>query len=361
MNAPALDVSQTLRRGEFRLDARLAFENAGAMGLYGPSGCGKTTLLRCIAGLEPMVRGHVRIANTDWQTSAGQALPAHRRRVGYVFQDARLFPHLNVAGNLRFALRAARGNRPALFSETVDRFNLSGLLKRRPGTLSGGEQRRVALARALLRQPDLLLLDEPLTGLDATQKLEVLPYLDRLRAERLLPMLMVSHHIDEIIRVCDQLVRMDAGQVVASGPLDAVLLRHDLPMLAGDEASSMLRGVVKGFDERYGMTRVDCDFQTLLLPGHQGTLGETLRLRILARDVSLCLSQPRDTSIQNILPVTIEGLSAAGPAEVDIALQLGEQRLLARVTARAQDKLKLVPGQKLFAQIKGVAVRRSEA
>jgi molybdate transport system ATP-binding protein len=132
-------------------------------------------------------------------------------------------------------------------------------------------------------------------------------------------------------------------------------------MLAGDEASSMLRGVVKGFDERYGMTRVDCDFQTLLLPGHQGTLGETLRLRILARDVSLCLSQPRDTSIQNILPVTIEGLSAAGPAEVDIALQLGEQRLLARVTARAQDKLKLVPGQKLFAQIKGVAVRRSEA
>lgn len=356
--ASILSVTQHVQREEFRLDVSLRLPHASAIGLYGPSGSGKSTLLRCLAGLEPGCEGRLHVGDACWQDDGSRLfLPAHRRSVGYVFQDNRLFPHLSVLGNLRYGLAGKSSDQ---LDTAITLFNLGALLKRKPHRLSGGEQRRVAVARALARGPSLLLLDEPMTGLDAEQKDEVLPYLDRLRVQFSLPMIYVSHHIDEIIRLCDFLVRMEQGRVLASGPLDEVLMRHDLPMLAGDEASSVITGQIASHDERYGMTRVTCDYQDLLLSGHHGQPGEKLRLRILARDVSLCLSQPRDSSIQNILPVTIEAFSDAGAAQIDVSLSLGQQKLIARITHRAREKLKLGVGQKLFAQIKSVAVRQTQ-
>lgn len=358
MTEHAGSVDIRVERDTFSLAAAFAIPAPGITGLFGRSGCGKTTLLRCIAGLEPASRGVVRVQGETWQ-DAGRFVPPHRRAAGYVFQEPRLFPHLSVAGNLHYGMRrAAAGSAGAVdFDHVVELLGLGHLLARRPARLSGGERQRAAIARALLRRPRIILMDEPLANLDSARKQEILPFLDRLHAEVSLPILYVSHSLDEITHLCDRLVVLDAGRVTAAGPLQDVLLRDDLPLPAGEEAGAVVEGTVREYDAEYEMTRVAVSAGELLIPGRHGRIGSHTRLRILARDVSLALSRPEATTILNILPAEIDAVHPQPGGYVAVRLRCGIDRLVARISRRSLEKLAIRPGMRVYAQLKGVAVR----
>lgn len=357
MSIDAGHATVTLNRPDFTLDVDVRVPGQGVTGIFGPSGCGKTTLLRCIAGLEQGARGSVGFNGEIWQ-SGDRNLPAWQRPVGYVFQDARLFPHMTVAGNLEYGRRRARIS-PELASpdEITALLGIDHLLARRPAQLSGGERQRVSIARALLRYPSLVLMDEPLANLDAARKQEVMPFLDRLHASLKVPMLYVSHSLDEIIRICDHLVVMDAGRVLAQGKLHDVLMRTDLPMLGGREASAVLDVRVLDYQPQFELSRLQFAGGEIVVPGHLGDRGFPLRLRIMASDVSLCLERPPSSSILNILPAVVESLQPEAGGYVLVSLQVGAVTVLARVTVKSSLALRLTPGLSLFAQIKGVAVK----
>ena len=351
------DIDVKLARDGFSLDAAFALPDTGITGLFGASGCGKTTLLRCIAGLERECRGIVRVRGETWQ-DADAFVPTHRRAVGYVFQEPRLFPHLTVAGNLRYGMRRSEGG-AVDHDHIVDLLGLGDLLTRKPARLSGGERQRAAIARALLRKPAIVLMDEPLANLDAARKREILPFLDRLHAEIKVPIVYVSHSLDEVTHLCDHLVVLDRGRIAATGPLHEVLLRGDLPLPAGEEASAVLEVTVDAYDAAYELTRVASPAGALLVPGRHGEPGARLRLRILARDVSLALSPPERSTILNVLPVTVVAVQPGAGGWVTLELAVGEGRLLARVSRRSADTLRLEAGSAAFAQLKGVAVRHA--
>jgi molybdate transport system ATP-binding protein len=345
------------------LDAALDIAARGITGLFGPSGGGKTTLLRCIAGLEPQARGYCAIGEVVWQDDAYRVfVPAAQRAVGYVFQESRLFPHLTVDGNLRYGWQRNR-HAPAVatYEQVLALLDLAPLLPRRPHQLSGGEMQRVAIGRALLRAPRVLLLDEPLANLDIARKQEILPFLDRLHGTLALPIVYVSHNLDEITRLCDDLVVLQAGGVRAAGALNDVLTGTDLPLLAGDEACAVLDGRIAEFDARYEMTGVAYSGGTLYATGRHGAVGSAVRLRILARDVSLCRTRPVDTTIVNILPATVEAISAERGAYANVRVRVGRDVVLAKITRRSVETLGLGVGQAVFAQIKGVAVKEMRA
>lgn len=359
-----------LERPAFTLDVDLALPARGVTALFGPSGSGKTTLLRCIAGLERAPCGRLQFTGETWQDEI-TFLPTHQRPIGYVFQEASLFPHLSVRCNLEYGLRRS-SRRPAGtdFSGIVpDIGNIAGLLgigdllDRKPDTLSGGERQRAAIARALLAQPRLLLMDEPLAALDLARKNEILPYLERLHDELEIPVLYVSHAPDEVARLADHLVVMDGGRAVAQGPLGETLARTDLPALSlrlGEDAGVVLDGTVAERDERWHLARI-------ALPGNGGhslwvrdgghAVGHQVRVRILARDVSLARERHEGTSILNILPVRVVELAdEPHPAQTLIRLQAGEAPLLARITRRSAAALDVAAGRDLWAQIKAVAL-----
>ena len=347
----------SLPRDAFRLHVDITIPGRGVTGVFGESGSGKTSLLRCIAGLEDVPEGRIEIGGETWlDTGAGVNTPAHERPLAYVFQEPRLFPHLSVEQNLQYAVKRAQASTVSL-EHVADLRSLRRLLERPATQLSGGEAKRVAIGRALLRSPSLLLLDEPLASLDARMQKELLPYLDRLQAELTMPVLYVSHSIDEITQVADQLIVMDSGEVQAEGSLQEVLLRTDIDLLGGVEAGVVLSTARDAFDDRYRLTRLAFSGGHLWVSADVSS--DSPRVRIRANDISLCRERPADTSILNVVPVSVEEITADGEASVLVGLKAGDDHLLARITRRSLEELGVTVGDSLFAQIKSVAVRNS--
>lgn len=347
-----------VRYASFTLDVDLQLPGRGVSALYGPSGCGKTTCLRAIAGLERAARGVVQVQGETWQDTARDVFRAtHQRSIGYVFQEASLFAHLDVAGNLHYGMsRVAPAARRVSLDDAVDLLGIGALMQRRPDTLSGGERQRVGIARALATSPRLLLLDEPLAALDAQRKAELMPWLQRLQRELDIPMLLVSHAPDEVARLSQHLVLMDQGRVLASGPTHALLTRGDLPLAHGDAAAAVIDATVIEHDTHDALARLAFDGGTLQVTHGPVAPGTPVRLRVQARDVSLCLVPPEGSSILNVLPARVYSLQDDGPGLVMVVLDVGATRLLSQVTHKSARLLKLAPGQALHAQIKGVAI-----
>lgn len=343
----------------FSLEVDLQLAACGVTALFGPSGSGKTTLLRCIAGLEHVAGGRLVVNGERWQEN-GFSLPVHRRALGYVFQEASLFPHLTVQSNLDYG--AKRSQRSSTLNATdrnsiVDVLGIGHLLQRRPDRLSGGERQRVAIARALLASPKLLLMDEPLAALDRERKREILPYLERLRDELDIPILYVSHAIDEVSRLADHLVLLEQGRVTANGPLSEVTARIDLPLAQDHDAAVVIETTVGAHDRDYHLTRLDFPGGCVHAGLHELPLGHQARISIQARDVSIALSPASDSSILNRLPVSIEAFAdTRHPAQLLVRLNAGGTPILARISHRSRDQLGLSEGQQVWAQIKTVAL-----
>jgi molybdate transport system ATP-binding protein len=340
----------------FSLQVALDLPGRGVSALFGPSGCGKTTCLRAIAGLQHAPGTQVTVNGEVWQ-DGDTFLPTHRRPLGYVFQETRLFAHLDVRRNLEYGMkRVAAAERRVPLAHAVELLGIGHLLARRPGTLSGGERQRVGIARALATSPRLLLMDEPLASLDLQRKREILPYLERLHAELNMPVIYVSHAPDEVARLADHLVLLDAGRVTASGPTNELMTRLDLPLAHGDTAGAVIAAVVTGYEAAYGLTRLAFAGGTLCLPHSGARVGRQVRVRIQARDVSLTLQHHAATSVLNILPATVSDLAEDGPAQVMVGLDVGGARMLARITRKSAELLRLGVGSAVHAQVKGVAI-----
>lgn len=353
-----IELQYKVERAAFALDVKLELPLQGITGIFGASGAGKTTLLRCIAGLEPRAAGRLVVGGDTWEDSVqGVTLPVQQRNIGYVFQEPRLFDHLSVRANIEYGNRRRPGNPTTDFDHIVDLLGLQALLGRSPAELSGGEAQRVTFARALLCSPQLVLMDEPLAALDSARRNDILPFLDRLHAESQIPIIYVSHNIDEVCRLCDHLVVMEAGRASASGPLQDVLVELDVPVLGGDNAGSVIEGNVASYDANDDLACLEFSGGRLWVPGKVGSEGANLRLRIQASDVSLCRSRPEHSTILNILPAHVDAIKAGDGASMLVRLLIGEDRIVARVTRRSIRELGLREGESLFAQIKSVAVR----
>jgi len=340
----------------FRLALDCALPTTGVTAVCGPSGSGKTTLLECIAGLrEPGPGALIRLGETTWQDATVRT-PPWRRDVGYVFSDARLFPHLTVRANLDYARKRRAPNAGAGFADVVAWLELDELLERRPETLSAGQRQRVAIGRALLRAPRLLLLDEPLANLDAAASTRCLRCLQRLTGELALPMIYVSHAIEEVTQLADHLLLLEAGRAVGQGPLLELCSRLDNRLSRETGAAAILRATVARHDAHYGLTALDVEGHTLWVSRVDAAPGSGRRVRIPARDVSLCRRPPADSSILNILPVTIDAVECTGTARATLRLALGGQFLLARITRKSVDNLALKTGDTVYAQIKSAAL-----
>lgn len=353
-----LDFEARLAFRDFTLDMAASLPGAGISALFGPSGSGKSTLLRVIAGHQ-RADGHVRFGGETW-ADAGRFVPAHRRGVGMVAQDAGLFQHLSIAGNLRYAKKRARRPGPSE-AEVVAALDLAPLLSRSPGTLSGGERRRAAIGRALLAAPRLLLLDEPLSGLDLPRKGEILGVIASLPARFSLPVIFVSHDVDEVAQLADTLLVVAAGRVVAEGPAPEVMGRLDLqPLIGRFEAGSLVEATIAGHDEQYRLTRLDLAGQPLTMPMIDLPVGHPVRLRLRARDVAIATERPAGISIRNALSACITGIAAEPEtafAEVTAEIAPGIA-LRARITRAAVAELGLARQQDVFMLVKSVALDR---
>jgi molybdate transport system ATP-binding protein len=355
-----IEADLRLARPAFTLDVSLRLPGRGVSAVFGPSGCGKTTVLRALAGLE-RAAGRVVLEGEVWQNDpTGRFVPTHRRALGYVIQEAALFPHLDVRRNLDYGLkRIAPAERRIALEQVIDLLGIGPLMARRPATLSGGERQRVAIARALASSPRLLLMDEPLAALDARRKAELLPYLLRLHSELALPIVYVSHSLDEVAQLADHLVLMEAGRVLASGPLAELLSRLDLPLAWGDDAGVVLDGVVGARDAPWQLARLDvAGGSSSLWVRDQGlALGRRVRVRALARDVSLALAPQPGSSIGNQLQGTVEALADDNhPALTLVRVRVGSVPVVARLTRRSAHALGLAPGVPVWAQVKTVAL-----
>ena len=341
-----------------RMDIAFQAPSPGLTALFGPSGSGKSTIINAAAGLlHPDICRITVNGTTLAATAAGIWLPPEKRRIGLVFQDSRLFPHMSVATNLRFGLRRAPTQDAIHFDEIVDLLGIAALLDRRPKTLSGGERQRVAIGRALLAQPHLLLMDEPLASLDTARKAEILPFLSRLKTALRLPILYVTHALDEVARLADSMVLIEAGHVIGFGPLSEVAARTDLPLAQRDDAGAILQAqVMENIPERQ-LTRLEAAGATVWVPLLDLPQGTACRIRIPAREVILAGRPPEAISLHNIVPGTVRRIAddpARRSAIVEIALPQGA--LLSRVTQDAVTRLGLAPGQGVLALIKSTSI-----
>ena len=350
-----IDVDVRLTQGRFALDCAFR-SDSGALALFGRSGSGKSTVLGLIAGLVRPDAGHVRVGGeTLVDVAKGVFVPPHRRRIGVVFQDALLFPHLSVRSNLDYGRRFARAGRPVDAASVIDLLGIAPLLERRPAGLSGGERQRVAIGRALLSGPRLLLLDEPMAALDFERRREIMPYIARLRDELRWPLVYVSHAVDEVARIARDVVVLEDGAVVARGaPGDVLAPAGDVGRFAG---VSVVEARVAGHDEAYGLTVLEHPAGPISVPGRFGRPGDIHPLLVRATDVALAVQRPRDVSFRTVLVGTIrERDEDDGPiARVDIALR-GHGRLVALVTRKALDELALDAGDEVFAMVKATAL-----
>jgi molybdate transport system ATP-binding protein len=328
-----LFVDIALEQGTFRLAVQESFDLAGITAVFGASGSGKTSLLRVIAGLETTARGQVRFGEFVWQDAA-RRLPPESRGTGFVFQDGRLFDHLDVRGNLEFPQRHGRRQGPIGFADTVAALGLEALLERRPGSLSGGERQRVAIGRALLANPVLLLMDEPLSSLDLARKRELLPLIRSLPSRFNLPILYVTHSIDELVYLADSVVLLAEGRNLAHGEVREILGRDDIERLTGiDEPGAIVEVSIARHSDTLTIALLGA--HELRLPRTQAETGATIRLRIDPRDVILALEPPRAISIRNRLPATIRALDRGADGQVLVRLEVSGQMLAARITAEA--------------------------
>jgi molybdate transport system ATP-binding protein len=355
-----LTVDIERRIGAFRL--KTAFEaGEGVTALFGRSGAGKTSVVNAIAGLLRPERGRVTISGEPvFDSESGIDVPTPRRRVGYVFQEARLFPHLNVRQNLRYARLFSRGpETPGHFERVVELLGLAQLLQRRPGNLSGGEKQRVAIGRALLSEPKLLLLDEPLASLDGHRRNEILQYIELLRDEVRIPILYVSHSVEEVVRIADTVVLLSAGDAVAVGTAEEIMGRPDLrPTAAPFEGGAVIDARVVDQDLEYDLAKLAFDGGILTVTNVDALIGERVRVRIRARDVSIALDRPQRISIQNVLRGTVAEVATERGGVVDVSIAVGATVLRARVTRRSADQLGLVPGLPAYALVKAVSLER---
>lgn len=351
----SLAVDVRLARGGFTLDARFETQR-GLVAFFGPSGSGKTSLVNLIAGLARPDQGRIAIGGQVLvDTAAGIFVPAHRRRVGYVFQDGRLFPHLTVSQNLRYGrfLAPAR-ERFGRFEDVVSMLGLEALLARRPHALSGGEKQRVAIGRALLASPRMILMDEPLAALDEARKAEIMPYLERLRDESSIPILYVSHSLAEVARLATDMVVLERGRVTAVGPTGTILQRLDLlPASERGEAGSLVDLTVERHEPDFGLTVVAAAGTRWRLPSVDAAVGARVRVRVRARDVMIATRRPEGLSAMNVAEGTIGNIVHEG-AEARVTLDCADTRLLARITRFSAETLELRPGQKVFAIVKAV-------
>jgi len=354
-----------IARSAFQLNLDIQLPGQGITAIFGPSGSGKTTFLRAVAGLEKNPKGRIQIGTNIWQdTKQGIYLPTWQRPLGYVFQESSLLPHLSVTENLNFGLKRAWKSASSAQTEankalqaSVELLGIGSLLQRMPNELSGGERQRVAIARAIAMQPQLLLMDEPLASLDAARRQEIFPWLARLRDELKMPMLYVTHSAEEVTRLADHLVVLDKGNVKAQGPVNQVLTQVLNPVLVGEDAGALIGGHIGAIDTQWHLSRVDFDGGSVWIRDAGLPIGKAVRIRILARDVSLATSEPQNTSIQNQLRGSIQSITSdAHPSQVMVVLKCGAEEVMARVTKRAVGDLALEVGRPVWAQVKSVAL-----
>ena len=354
-----LRVEVTKQRREFKLQASFAAPTPGIVALFGRSGSGKSTLVNVISGLLAPDAGTVRLdEDTLTDAAAGIAVPPEQRRIGYVFQDARLFPHLTVAGNLFYGKRRTRVAPFIGFDQVVELLGLAPLLHRRPRHLSAGERQRVALGRALLSQPRLLLLDEPLAALDAARREEVLPYFEALRDELAIPMVYVSHQFEEVLRLATHVVLLEGGQVLAQGPVSEVSLRPELQSIVGPElVGAVLEGVVTRLDAEHGSAELAVGTGTLQVTLREAPLGARVRLQLLARDVILAVQPVQGLSVRNALASTVTAIADDDYGQALVTLDVGGETVLARITHGALRALQLRVGDAVWTLVKAVSTR----
>jgi molybdate transport system ATP-binding protein len=349
--------SLRLSRPGFELDIAFDLPVAGVLGIFGHSGSGKTSVLRCLAGLEADVRGEIIIGDSVWLNKDGRALPPHQRRVAYVFQDSRLFPHLNVHHNLHYGRKRRLTSANSISEDEILKLlGIKHLLNRKPAQLSGGERQRVAIARALLSDPAVLLMDEPLASLDESRKQEILPYLDQLHRTIRIPMVYVSHSVQEVQRLCDQLVVMESGKKTFEGDVLSAFTQPNTSLSTDTEAGTLLRGKVTEYDETGGVSIVSLAAQQKLFIPAKLDVNSRVALRIQAIDVSLSLDRPTRTTVLNILEGTIQKCVAQTDHHVVATVNVSNQSVLVRVSKRSWNLLALKPSQPVFVQIKAVSI-----
>ena len=359
---PVLDLDVSISFQPFSLAVTDKMSLDGITALFGPSGCGKSTLLRIISGLETGARGHIRFGEETWlDSAAGLFVPPHRRGVGYMFQDTQLFPHLSVAGNLRYAERRSRVvGGPIDYAGVVRALDLAPLLDRRPRSLSGGERQRVAIGRTLLTRPRLLLMDEPLAALDVRRKGEILPYIEQLPQVFGVPVIYVTHAVEEVAHLASRVIVLSAGRKIADSNVAEMLERLDLQDVTGRfEAGVVLTAQVIEHDMHYRLTYLSHGAQRIVMPMVRAPPGRDVRIRIRARDVALATQRPQGTSVRNILAgILTEIVEEPDTAFAETLVDIGGANIRARVTRAAIAELELVPGAPVFAMIKSVAFDR---
>ena len=360
-----IEIDIEKRLGAFALAARFAAPDSGVTALFGRSGAGKTTMVNALAGLLRPDSGRIVVGDAVlFDAARGIDVPPERRGLGYVFQEGRLFPHYSVRGNLLYGQkRGTAEDNGARFDAIVALLGIADLLDRRPGDLSGGEKQRVAIGRALLADPRLLLMDEPLASLDAPRKDEILPFIERLRDELKLPIFYVSHEMDEIMRLADLLVLLDEGKVAAVGRVEELTSRLDLwPMTGRSEAGAVIRTVLRGQDATFGLSELAFPGGRLRVTKIDLPLGTAIRVRIRARDVVLATERPRHLSIRNAFAGKVVEIAPGRGPQIDLKLDIGTAEqpvmLLARITLRALRELQLAPGKPIFALVKTVSFDR---
>ena len=353
-----LDIALSLDRPGFRLAVDLKLPAKGITVLFGPSGSGKTTLLRAVAGLE-RAKGRVQVRDSVWQDSArGRFVPTWQRDLGYVFQEASLFEHLSVGENLRYGLRRVRSARAAqALDAALTLLGIAHLQERSALTLSGGERQRVAIARALATEPRLLLLDEPMASLDIARKQEILPWLERMRQELQIPVLYVTHSVDELTRLADHVVVMQQGSVIGSADPRATMVDPAVVRAVGEQAGTLAEGRVAARDEAFHLAHIASEAGSLWVRDQGLNIGQRVRLRILARDVSLSRAADDSSTIQNRLAGVIESIGQdSHPSQALVHVRCGQALVLARVTHRSMQHLSLSVGSTVWCQIKSVAL-----
>ncbi len=357
-----LQIETQISFGGFDLSVDETFSLAGITALFGPSGGGKSTLLRIIAGFENAARGRISFGENNWQNQDQASFVApYRRGVGYVFQDARLFSNLSVRGNLEYAdKRSGKLSSSITLDNVVAALDLSSLLQRQPGSLSGGEMQRVAIGRALLARPQLLLMDEPLAALDFKRKAKILPLIEKLPTMFDTPVIYVTHAIEEVMHLADGMIALADGRIIAHGPIDDMLARNEVQSIIGRfEAAALVNATISSHDKVFRLTELDCAGTRIKMPFANLKIGSKVRVRIRARDVALALKRPEGTSIQNILPGNIaEIIEEKDTAFAEIIVDIGGARIRARITRKSVAEMKLAVGTAVFALVKSISFDR---
>jgi molybdate transport system ATP-binding protein len=355
-----LSVNITQAFGSFRLETQFEVEEGSITAIFGKSGAGKTSTINAIAGLTRPDVGVIQIGNTTlFDQNLRINLPIYKRQIGYVFQDDRLFPHMTVRNNLIYGTPKNRDVANSLnLTDITGLLELAPLLERRPRTLSGGEKQRVAIGRALLSNPKLLLMDEPLASIDVQHRFEILPFIQRVREKTGITIIYVTHALEEVIFIADQIILLSEGQVTAQGTVEEIMSRLDLhPMTSRFDAGAVISAIYSGYDREFDLGELSFDGGTLRIAGLNAEIGIHLRAHIRARDVSLMLDKPKDTSVLNVFKGELIEIRHEDGPQLDLLINIGTP-LIARITRKSLNDLNLDIGSKVYAMIKAVAIDR---